>query len=57
MTAITPPAMEKNCSGATEKPVIKSKFRRMSENSEYFDCPTVRSACPTSISTGWRAKV
>src|SRR5256885_11628116 len=24
---ITPPAMEKNCSGATENPVIRSKFR------------------------------
>jgi len=32
--------MEKNCSGMTEKPVMRLKLRRMSRYSEYFDCPT-----------------
>ena len=29
-SAISLPAMEKNCSGTSEKPVIRSKFSRMS---------------------------
>jgi hypothetical protein len=50
------PIIEKNCSGTSEKPVTRSKFRRIRLYSEYFDSPAERSSCSTTISVGLRAK-
>ena len=50
------PSIEKNCSGTSEKPVIRSKFRRISEYSEYFDSPAWRSSWPITTSVGFCAK-
>ena len=49
------PSMENSCRGTTEKPVIKSKLRRMSEYQEYLDSPSRRGSWATSISVGSRA--
>ena len=47
------PMSENHCSGTTEKPVTRSKFRRIRLYSEYFDSPAARSSCATSISVGF----
>ena len=54
---MTMPANEKACSGTSENPVTRSKFRRIRLYREYFDSPAARSSCATVISTGLRAKV
>ena len=41
---ISMPTMEKSCSGTTEKPVIKSKFRRIKLYNEYLERPANRSS-------------
>jgi hypothetical protein len=46
------PAMEKSCNGTTEKPVIRSKFRRTKLYMEYFDLPAKRSSCAIGTSMG-----
>ncbi len=51
------PIIENHCSGTIEKPVTRSKFRRTSWYSEYFDSPAWRSSWPTSISTGFDENV
>ena len=51
------PSSENICSGTSEKPVIRSKFRRMRLYSEYFDSPAARSSCSTTISVGLRANL
>ncbi|MCY1247030.1 hypothetical protein D9M68_877220 [compost metagenome] len=51
------PIAENHCSGTIEKPVTRSKFRRISWYSEYFDSPAWRCSWLTSISTGLDAKV
>ena len=38
------PIAENHCSGTTEKPVTRSKFKRTSLYSEYFDSPARRSS-------------
>ena len=47
--------MENSCSGTTEKPVIRSKFRRIRLYSEYFDCPAWRSSWAIGTSIGFIA--
>src|SRR5437764_964086 len=54
MTEVAMPSMEKNCNGISEKPVIKSKFRRINFDNGYFDSPAARSSCSTSTSAGLR---
>ncbi len=49
------PTMEKSCSGTTEKPVIKSKFRRIKLYIEYFERPAKRSSCAIGTSIGFMA--
>ena len=51
------PKSENSCSGTSEKPVTRSKLRRIRRYSEYFDSPAARSSCATSISVGWCANV
>ena len=51
------PITEKACSGASEKPVTRSKFSRTSLYSEYLVAPAVRISCATSISAGLLANV
>src|SRR5271165_6640031 len=46
------PTMEKSCSGTTEKPVIKSKFRRIKLYMEYFERPAKRSSWVMGTSMG-----
>jgi hypothetical protein len=53
----TVPIAENHCSGTIEKPVTRSKFRRISWYSEYFDSPAWRCSWPTSISTGFDENV
>ena len=48
------PSSENICSGTSEKPVTRSKFRRIRLYSEYFDSPAARSSCSTTISVGLR---
>ena len=49
------PTMEKSCNGTTEKPVIKSKFRRIRLYKEYFDSPACRSSWAIGTSMGFIA--
>ena len=49
------PTMENSCSGTTEKPVIRSKFRRIRLYSEYFDWPAWRSSWAIGTSMGFIA--
>ncbi|MNT98235.1 hypothetical protein D3C72_2407810 [compost metagenome] len=48
---------ENHCSGTIEKPVTRSKFRRINWYTEYLDSPAWRCSWLTSISTGFEAKV
>src|SRR5450432_3633251 len=47
------PIMENNCSGTTEKPVMRSKFRRIKLYNEYLDRPANRSSCAIGTSIGF----
>ena len=51
------PISENHWSGTIEKPVTRSKFRRMSRYSPYLDRPAARIPCATSISAGFAANV
>src|SRR5258707_6642847 len=53
MSATSMPTMENSCSGTTENPVIKSKFRRIRLYSEYLDRPANRSSCAIGTSIGF----
>jgi len=48
---------ENHCRGTIEKPVTRSKLRRIRPYSEYFDSPACRDSCATSISVGVAANV
>ncbi len=49
------PTMEKSCRGTTEKPVIKSKFKRIKLYIEYFERPAKRSSWAIGTSMGFMA--
>ena len=49
------PTMENSCSGTTEKPVIRSKFRRIKLYIEYFERPAKRSSWAIGTSMGFMA--
>ena len=51
------PNIENSCNGTIEKPVTRSKLRRISRYNEYFDSPAARASCATSTSVGWLAYV
>ena len=50
-------AQDKGFMATIEKPVTRSKLRRISRYSEYFDSPAARASWATSTSVGWLAYV